>query len=107
MKKLQIYTMVLMLFIAVIPFQLSANNTDPTVATSNPISKEDQELALILTTRLNEINEMDKSSLSSTEKRALKKEVKSINKQLKQIGGGVYLTIGGLLLLIIILILIL
>ncbi len=96
-----------MLLIAVVPFQLNANNIDPTVATTNPVSNEEKELALALTTRLNEINEMDKSTLSTTEKRALKKEVKSIHKQLKVLNGGVYLTLGGLLLLIIILILIL
>ncbi len=106
MKKVQIYLMTIMLLIAVIPIQLSAN-TDPTSPTSTPVSKEEQELVIALTNRLNEINEMDKSSLSSTERRALKKEVKSINKQLKTMGSGVYITVGGLLLLIIILILIL
>jgi hypothetical protein len=63
--------------------------------------------AYALIERLNEIEAMDKSKLSRTERKQLKTEVKTIKAQLKQISGGVYLSAGALIIVIILLILIL
>ncbi len=57
--------------------------------------------------RLEEIKGMDKSGLSSSEKRSLRKEVKSIKKEMKVVGGGVYLSVGALIIVILLLILLL
>ncbi len=57
--------------------------------------------------RLQEIKELDMSSLDRTEKRELKSEIREINKELKKNGGGVYLSVGALLVVIILLILLL
>jgi len=57
--------------------------------------------------RLEEIKELDMSSLDRTEKRELKSEIREINKELKKNGGGVYLSVGALLVVIILLILLL
>ncbi|MBC7425548.1 MAG: hypothetical protein H7321_03340 [Bacteroidia bacterium] len=54
--------------------------------------------------RIDQINEMDKSSLKSSEKRELRKEVKTIKKRLSSIGGGVYISAGALILILILLI---
>lgn len=56
--------------------------------------------------RVNEIKEMDFSTLSSTEKKALKKELKEAKKEAQAVRG-VYLSIGAIIIIILLLILIL
>ena len=58
--------------------------------------------------RVQEIKDMDKSNLSRLEKKDMRDELRNMNKESKAIGhGGVYLSIGGILLIILVLILIL
>ncbi len=59
-----------------------------------------------LTNRLEEIKAMDKSSMTRTEKKALRKEVKAIQKSLDS-SGGVYLSVGAVILIIVLLIILL
>jgi hypothetical protein len=56
--------------------------------------------------RLNEIKDMDKSDLTFSQKKELRQEVRGIEKQLREIGNGVYISAGGLLLVLVILLLI-
>ncbi|MCX6259357.1 MAG: hypothetical protein NTY95_00780, partial [Bacteroidia bacterium] len=60
-----------------------------------------------LTLRLNEISAMDMSKLKSTEKKELRKEVRSIKRELKDITGGVYISAGLLILILVLLIILL
>jgi hypothetical protein len=53
-----------------------------------------------LINRLEEINAMDKSTLTTKEKRALRKEVRSIEHKLREISGGVYISAGALILIL-------
>ena len=55
--------------------------------------------------RLNEINNMDKTNLDATDKKALKKEVVAIRSDLKAINNGVYLSVGAIIIIILLLIL--
>lgn len=55
--------------------------------------------------RLDEIKKIDKTSLSSVEKKALRKEVRTINSQLKTTNNGIYLSIGAIIIIILLLIL--
>jgi hypothetical protein len=57
--------------------------------------------------RLNEINEMDKSNLSFSQKRSLRKEVKEINKNMQANNGGIYFSAGAIIIIILLLILLL
>ena len=57
--------------------------------------------------RLDEINAMDKSTLTRSEKRALRKEVKAINASLKSNGNGLYLSLGAIIIILILLIILL
>jgi hypothetical protein len=57
--------------------------------------------------RATEIKEMDKSNMSRSEKRALKKELKQMNKEAREMRGGVYLSVGAIIIIILLLILIL
>jgi len=72
-----------------------------------PSSTPAEATAKVLTNRLEEINTMDKSELKSSEKRALRMEVRTIKKELATNSGGVYLSVGALLLIIILLIILL
>lgn len=55
--------------------------------------------------RLREIRDMDKSTLSSADKKELRKEVKSLKKEARS--QGVYLSIGAIIIIILLLILLL
>ncbi len=57
--------------------------------------------------RLQNIKAMDKSDLSRSEKRSLRKEVKDIRKEMKTIKGGVYLSVAAIIIIILLLILLL
>ncbi len=72
-----------------------------------PTSTPAEATAKVLTNRLEEINTMDKSGLKTSEKRALRMEVRTIKKELAANSGGVYLSVGALLLIIILLIVLL
>jgi hypothetical protein len=60
-----------------------------------------------LVNRVNEIKAMDKSTLSVTEKKALRSELRTIKREVNRRDGGVYYISGGLILLIILLIILL
>ncbi len=79
-------------------------------ATSNAAisdSTADAATLSILTNRVNEIQSMDKTNLSATEKKALKKELKQMKHQADGLGRGVYLSVGAIIIIILLLILIL
>lgn len=83
----------------------------PTMATvdnkpnSTPAATETNSTELIK--RLEEIKTIDKTSITSAEKKTLRKEVRSIKKELKQNGNGVYLSAGAAILIVLLLIIIL
>jgi hypothetical protein len=60
-----------------------------------------------LENRLEEIKAIDKTKLNKEEKKALRGEVKQIKKEMKAVSGGVYLSIGAILLIALLLILLL
>ena len=72
-------------------------------SSSTSIRKSTQSAIL---TRVYEIQKMDKSNLTTTEKKALKTELKSLKKNYRD-NGGVYISVGGLVIIILLLILIL
>ncbi len=61
--------------------------------------------ALLL--RLNEIKAMDKSNLNSSEKKELRLEVRSIRQQLREDGGGAYLSVGVIILVVVLIVILL
>lgn len=70
------------------------------------VVKQKTERTSEIESRLVEIKNMDLSDLDRAEKRALRKEVREIEKTTAA-GGGVYISVGGLLLIIILLIILL
>jgi DNA-binding MarR family transcriptional regulator len=60
-----------------------------------------------ITDRVEEIKNMDKSDLSKSERKALRKELKEMKNQARAMGGGVYLSVGAIIIIVLVLILIL
>lgn len=60
-----------------------------------------------LLNRLQEIKDIDKSSLTRSEKKELRKEIKAINSEVRANKNGIYLSIGAAIIVILLLILLL
>ena len=58
-------------------------------------------------TRVEEIRDMDKSNLTRTERKALRSELRELKGQARAVSGGVYLSVGAIIIIILLLILIL
>jgi hypothetical protein len=93
---------VLRAFMLMIIFAVAA----PTVnATPNVDPVEQKAEMKRLENRLSEIKAVDKSKLSKEEKKALRGEVKQIKKEMKAVSGGVYISVGAILLIALLIIL--
>ncbi len=88
-----------------VPALQASGSTDPGQQSRKPATEDPR--AIQLTNRLEEIKKLDKSVMSGSEKKTLRKEVREIRKEMKQMNGGVYLSVGALLIVILILVLIL
>jgi hypothetical protein len=106
MKKIVLCLMATCLSLTFLPLQSNAATTAEPSSLVNSKPAESAE-AKTLVLRLNELNAMDKSKMKSADKKNLRKEVKSINHKLRDIGGGVYLSAGALILIVILLIVLL
>jgi len=108
MKKITFIVMAIFLSLTFYPGQTSAATTKEATPTSlvdrNPSATPE---AKVLLQRLDDIDRMDKSNLKSTEKQALRKEVRSIKGQLKEMGGYVYISAAALILIILLVIILL
>ena len=88
----------------------SLSVTSPTVTsaaeTPRTVNETPEQQAARLSKRLEEIHAIDVKELSRSERRALRTEVRSIKKEMKKLAsGGVYISIGALLLIILLIIL--
>ena len=104
MKKL-IYTLALIFTLGISVNSASAANSASKPATE--LTTDQQAKLDKITNRVEEIREMDKSQLSRTEKVELRKELREMKNQAKAISGGVYLSVGAIIIIILLLILIL
>jgi hypothetical protein len=109
--KPRMYTAILALLLTVSVTSVHAANGDE----KNPKKEmaadmtEAQKAARMeeIKSRVNEIKAMDKSELSRTDRKALRKELKDMNKETRAMKGGVYLSVGAIIIIILLLILIL
>ena len=97
--------MMMVLSLSMFPTTITAAEKSPITVANKPT--ELPEDVKVLLNRLNEIKAMDKSSMKSSEKKALRKEVRAINEELRTTGNGVYLSVGAIIIVILLLILIL
>ncbi|MCG2612379.1 hypothetical protein LZZ90_12760 [Flavobacterium sp. SM15] len=76
---------------------------DPITTNNNPKTEDVRGQQLV--ERLKEIKAMDKSEMSRSEKKELRKEVKAIKKELAMSHNGIYLSVGAIIIIILLLIL--
>ena len=101
MKKIIFCIMAIFLSLTFIPVQAKDTvKPNKSVTVPKPIDATE---AKALEVRLNEIKSMDKTKLSVSEKKSLRKEVKATKQRLHD-GGVIYISAGTLLLIIILLI---
>jgi len=106
--KTKTYSLVLCLLLAFTfgnPRQASAEDVNPL----KELTEEEIAVRMSqMTQRVEEIKSMDRSSLTKQERKELRKELREMNKTAKAMGqGGVYLSVGAIIIIILLLILIL
>lgn len=105
MKKLPLYLMMMMLSLSIFPTTIFASETN--VPADNAKTKEVPAEVKVMLNRLEEIKAMDKSEMKASEKKELRKEVRTIKANLAASNNGVYLSVGAIIIIILLLILIL
>jgi hypothetical protein len=106
MKKIILCVMATFLSLTFLPLQSNAAATEPSSSLVAPKPVESAEVKA-LESRLTEISVMNTSKMKASEKKSLRKEVKSINHKLRDISGGVYVSAGALIVVLIILVVLL
>lgn len=101
---LQIASLVMLIAIAL---PASSSIIGPGSSNSNGPAKTEDARAQQLIQRLEEIKGMNKSEMTRLEKKSLRNEVKEIKKEMKVMSGGVYLSVGAIIIVILLLILLL
>lgn len=106
MKKVTVGMITVLMLSPLISTQAKAvTENNPTEVATTPV--ESAEVTALIN-RVNEIKAMDKSAMTSTEKKELRKELRTIKANLNDGGhGGVYLSVGAIILVIVLLIILL
>lgn len=110
--KAKLSVALLSLFLTLTVVSSHASIVDPIfkgkAKTTNNMTDEQKAVRLEeIRLRAEEIKATDKSTLSKSERKALKKELKEMNREAKAMRGGVYLSVGAIIIIILLLILIL
>lgn len=98
---------ILLMSSTVAVYSQSSEQDKPATHMIDAVEAREHIKAQFLMKRLDQIRTMDKSKLSVEEKQELRNEVKSIKKNMKEIGGGVYLSVGAIIIIVLLLILLL
>ena len=106
MKKVTYSLMIALCSILMMPVNAGATNNPNAVNRMEPTTAE-AEAANKLLNRLYEIDAMDVKNMAKAEKKQLRNEVKAIKHDLKDLSGGVYLSVGAAIIIILLLILLL
>lgn len=85
----------------VLPIKAETANNRPAMTHSDSLRSN------AIAERLIEIKELDKSNLNSSEKKALRKEVREMKKEDRANGGGVYISVGSIIIILLLLIILL
>ena len=109
MKRITVLLMTILLSMSIVPSYATLETTPTTSSTStsataNSVAKAASQ---VLISRLDEIKAMDKTNMSSADKKVLRKEVKSIRKTLRYEHGGIYLSLGAIIIIVLLLIILL
>jgi hypothetical protein len=102
MKK-KIYFLVTALLLSFASPAVMAKDSKPEKA---PLTEQQQKRLQSIEQRVLEIKKMDKSSLTRQERKDLRKELLEMKKEAKVMSGGVYLSVGAIIIILLVLILI-
>jgi hypothetical protein len=102
MKKITICLMILCFF-SCYPVKSNAENPETAAPLAMSMSAKPERLLH----RLNEIKTMDISKLDRSDRKKLRIEVLSVQDQLSKLDGGVYLSVGAIIIILLLLILLL
>ena len=105
MKSIKFLAIVLLSITVAITAPVTTFASPATTAIADPAN--DAKTLSEITARVAEIQSMDKSNLTNSEKKALRKELKDMKKIADGLDKGVYLSVGGIIIIILLLILIL
>ena len=98
--------LVLVLFVSI-----NVSAATPPVKDENPtkITKKEKlestDEGKVILARLEEIKTMDKSEMTAKEKKQLRKEVRALKTQAAELGGGVYISAGALIVILLLILL--
>ncbi len=106
MKKIALCLSAIVLSLTFNPLPATAE-VPVTNSTSVDVTPAEKAKSAAILLRLQEIKNLDKANLSLTEKKALRKEVRSLKHEMKTTSNGVYLSVGAIIIIILLLILIL
>jgi hypothetical protein len=97
------------LLVVLLSFSLPSiqNALSETPAKTIPAEKTTEADAMKMINRLEEIKAMDPSNMTRREKKEIRREVKTINSNLKTQSGGIYLSVGAIIIIILLLIILL
>ncbi|MDO6438830.1 hypothetical protein Q4534_15505 [Cyclobacterium sp. 1_MG-2023] len=98
MKKLAYSLSVLMLFVSLVPSAMAKE--DGPEPNKKELSPEDQARLDQLENRFLEIKAMDFNSMEKSERKEVRKELRDINKESKGLGGGVYISTGAIIIIL-------
>jgi hypothetical protein len=104
MKKRNVILVSVMLLLAIAPMQIKAG-TDTSITANKTESAVESARATELMKRLDQINALDKSEMSRLEKNEARKEVREIKKEMKKLGGGIYISAGAIIIILLLIIL--
>tara|TARA_R110000868_G_scaffold56488_3_gene174778 strand:- start:19304 stop:19615 length:312 start_codon:yes stop_codon:yes gene_type:complete len=100
MKKTVFYLIIVAL-LSVFPSTVLASEKSP-VLIDKPATEIPAEIKPLLN-RLDEIKTMDKSNLKSSERKELRIELREIKKEVRSKGGGLYISAGAIIIILLIL----
>lgn len=104
MKKNTFSMMMMIASFCISPNFASANTAEPMTSTTTTAVPADVQ---VMYDRLEVIKKTDKSEMTRVEKKELRKEVRSIKSELKSRNGGVYLSVGAIIIIVLLLIILL
>ncbi len=104
MKKLSIYLTFGIILLMFVPSPMKASSiSDPITEESKEKLTHEEMQAMVV--RLNEIKDMDKSSLTREERKELRKEVRAMKKDIRDSGGGgLYISSGAIIVILLLII---
>lgn len=99
------YFLTFFMLLSIAPFQQL--QAEPTAISKEKTKKVESEEARVMLARIDAIKAMDKSDMSRSQKKELRKEVRTIKSNLADLGQGVYLSAGAIIIILLVLILLL